>query len=517
MNVKLIYFSDTSGGLNDLNLQNNNWVYMQNIYKPDSIATIKQFDATQFSNQVYLDKQFKVVESGYSYQPYWYRANADEEECYRSDFAGSSGSSQFAYSVFNRFTDDSGSVDHFLNDIYAPTHSAVNRYSDWPYIPSGSSESDISFTSNTYQLSLFNKKQNTGGDNLVPYYNYSSSWDPEHKYTTGSYYNVPENGVYTLSSKFYSRILAETVRDFVIPGFPDIRRIVPAPIPAGFSIDIYIIKNPSVASGYIDEGTVLGSGTFQFRPDSTTPNYYSTEASFVGFLQKNDRIYVKTVISNWTRIVPPKDIWALGYVSVSVAGMEYYLSYELTSAVGDYCLDTSTIPLFNSSSYITGDKILPITRQMSLYLDIPGTETSTTFLPEPSSSLYPLLGDVNYTTEIEPGDLIIFYYNGAQVGMGSAFLYPITRRVVNTRSNGEEIAIEIYPNMPEYINTDNINNYEKIAFVKKQPDESSVILQGKKRNGKTSFGFLIPQDVNPYILNNINTLQASIQSQILDY
>ena len=517
MNVKLTYFSDTSGGLNDLNLQNNNWVYMQNIYKPNSIATIKQFDATQFSNQVYLDKQFKVVESGYSYQPYWYRLRADSKECYRSDFAGGSGSSQFAYSVFNRFTDDSGSVDHFLNDIYAPTHSAVNRYSDWPYIPSGSSESDDSGSLSDYQLSLFNKKQNTGGVNLVPYYNYSSSWDPEHKYTTGSYYNVPEDGVYTLSSKFYSRILAETVVIYNLPLFGPIRRLIPASIPAGFRIDISIIKNPSVASGYIDGGTVLGTGTFRYRPDSTTPDYYSTEASFVGFLQKNDRIYVKTVISNWARFVPEVATWPPGFVSVSVAGMEYYLSYELTSAVADYCLNTNTIPLFNSSSYIAGDKILPITRQMSVYLDIPNTETSTTFLPEPSSSLYPLLGDVNYTTEIEPGDFIIFYYNGSQVGMGSTFLYPITRRVINTRSNGEEIAIEIYPNMPEYINTDNINNYEKIAFIKKQPDESSVILQGKKRSGKTSFGFLIPQDVNPYILNNINTLQASIQSQILDY
>jgi hypothetical protein len=516
MNVKLTYLSDTSGGLNDLNLENNNWVYVQNMYKPNSIATIKQFNATQFSNQVYLDKQFKVVESGYSYQPYWYRLRADGQECYRSDFVGSSGSSQFGYSVFNRFTDDSGSVDHFLNDIYYPTHSATNRYSDWPYIPSGSSESDSPFTSNTYQLSLFNKKQNTGGSNLVSYYNYSSSWDPEHKYTTGSYYNVPEDGVYFLSSKFYSRILAETVVIFELPfPFGTTRRLRPASIPDDFSIDIYIIKNPSVTSGYIDGGTVLASGTYQFRPDSTTPNYYSTQASFTGFLEKDDRIYVKTVISNWTRYVPPVANWVPPYVSVSVAGMEYYLSYELVSAIGDYCVPTNSLPLFNSSSYVTGDKILPITRGMSVYFDTSG---STTFLPEPSSSLYPLLGDVNYSTEIEPGDFIIFYYSVSDVQLGgSGDLYPITRRVIDVRDNGTTKSIEVYPNMPLYITTDNINLYQKIAFIKKQPDESSVILKGRKRPGKTSFGFLTPQDVNPYILNNINTLQSTIQSQILDY
>jgi hypothetical protein len=71
--------------------------------------------------------------------------------------------------------------------------------------------------------------------------------------------------------------------------------------------------------------------------------------------------------------------------------------------------------------------------------------------------------------------------------------------------------------MPEIITAANINSYQKIAFIKKQPDESVVILQGVKRPGKTSYGFLVPQDINPYILQNINTLQSTIQSQILDY
>jgi hypothetical protein len=496
INVKLTYFSDTSGGLNDLNLQNNNWVYMQNIYKPNSIATIKQFDATQFSNQVYLDKQFKVVESGYSYQPYWYRLRSDAGECYRSDFVGASGSSQFAFVNFNKFNNDSGSVFYILNQTYPPTASSTGIFSDWPYIPSGSSVSDFAGVPSTYELSLFHKKQNRGGSNLVSYYNYSSSWDPNHKYTTGSYYNVPEDGVYTVSSKFYNYYATQ----------------FGAVIDPNFDIEILIIKNPSTASGYIDGGTILDRKSFEKLysvPGSVNAYYCRSAADFTGYLEKDDKIYSKVVIKNWRR-------GALGGLyAEQIVGLEFYNSWELASAIGSYCVDTNNIPLFNSSSYITGDKILPITKQMSVYLDT--LAGSTTFLPEISSSLYPLLGDVNYTTDIEPGDFIIFYYNASDVEIGGGTLYPITRRVINARNNGEEIAIEVYPNMPLYITPTNINNYQKIAFVKKQPDETSVILQGKKRSGKTSFGFLIPQDVNPYILNNINTLQSSIQSQILDY
>jgi hypothetical protein len=203
MVVKLAYFSDTSGGLNDLNLQNNNWVYMQNIYKPNSIATIKQFNATQFSNQYYLDKQFKVVESGYSYQPYWYRSNADTLECYRSEYSSDSGSSQRAFSSYREGSSFPGVLN--FEDNY-PLVLGQN----FPFVPTGSSESADSGSANNYQLSLFAKGNVNGGNNLVPYYYEVVGSTPGTKYITGSYYNVLEDGVYDIYSKFYSVYYSET-------------------------------------------------------------------------------------------------------------------------------------------------------------------------------------------------------------------------------------------------------------------------------------------------------------------
>ena len=497
MVVKLTYFSDTSGGLNDLNLQNNNWVYMQNIYKPNSIATIKQFNSTQFSNQYYLDKQFKVVESGYSYQPYWYRSNADDKECYRSEYAGSSGSSQQGFSSYR-----SGRSGIVINSNIT----AIGI--DFPFISTGSSESDSATSANDYQLSLVVNGAVIGGNNLVPYYYEVVGSPAGTRYISGSYYNVPEDGVYDTYSKFYPYIGFDTV--VIPPSGP--RGITRTTTPPGFGIDIYIIKNPNTASGYLDGGTILASGVLM---STSEPTFYKVEASTTTFLNKNDRIFTKVVIRDWTRRTYEINSWPAGYTQSLVNAFEFYSLTEKTNVIGNYCIpiNTSTFNLF-SSSYAVSSSVLPITKPMSVYFNISG---STTFAPEISSSLYPLLGDVNYSTKIESGDFIILYYNGQDLGMDGSQIYPISRRVIDVIDDGTQKSIQVYPNMPAYITATNINDYQKIAFIKKQPDESVVILQGAKRPGKTSYGFLVPQDINPYILKNINTLQSTIQSQILDY
>jgi hypothetical protein len=483
MNVKLTYFSDTSGGLNDLNLQNNNWVYMQNIYKPNSTVTIKQFNATQFSNQNYLDKQFKVVESGYSYQPYWYRKNGDLQECYRSDF-GVSGSGDLSYINYRL------PYSFVLNENFPPIQSNPGIRSQFPYIPTGSSESSFSGSSNDYQLSLHESNQNIAGPNLVPYY-YFNPMDVS-LYSTGSYYNVPQDGIYTIDSRFYYRIFPE--------GWTNSS--------PGFDIKLYIVKNPATASGYIDGGTILDQASYEVFDNGDQAKNIAT---FTGFLQKDDRIFIKVVLENWRRGATD------GTYAREIVPVEFYNTYFPVKSFSDYCIPISgSENLLFSSSYTTGNNILPINNDMGRYFNVSG---STTFIPEQSSSLYSLFGDINYTTEIEPGDFIIFYYNGSAVGLGGVNeLYPISRRIVNIDINDPNVkSIEVYPNMPDIITTANINDYQKIAFIKKQPDESAVILQGVKRPGKTSYGFLVPQDINPYILQNINTLQSTIQSQILDY
>ena len=52
-------------------------------------------------------------------------------------------------------------------------------------------------------------------------------------------------------------------------------------------------------------------------------------------------------------------------------------------------------------------------------------------------------------------------------------------------------------------------------LLRKYNDEQNVILTFNKPNGPTSYGFLLPDTVSPAVVDNINTLQASVQAQLL--
>lgn len=55
----------------------------------------------------------------------------------------------------------------------------------------------------------------------------------------------------------------------------------------------------------------------------------------------------------------------------------------------------------------------------------------------------------------------------------------------------------------------------KLLLLKRYQDEQNVILTFNKPDGPTSYGFLIPDTINPEVTANINALQAAVQSQLL--
>lgn len=82
VNVALGYLVDRSSGLYELNLLNNNWFEVQNIYKAGKTLTIKQFDNKKYGNQKPTDGIKYIVESGYSYSPLLYFASGSDTKIY---------------------------------------------------------------------------------------------------------------------------------------------------------------------------------------------------------------------------------------------------------------------------------------------------------------------------------------------------------------------------------------------------------------------------------------------------
>lgn len=117
---------------------------------------------------------------------------------------------------------------------------------------------------------------------------------------------------------------------------------------------------------------------------------------------------------------------------------------------------------------------------------------------------------------------MLLYYsanvvNPALTGVGDLYASKLRVIKIDTDPVTNTKRFTVSPNFPDYITPSTLNKYSKVVFTKRVPDETTMILEGRKNPGKTSYGFMIPENINPTILKNANTLQSTIQSQILNY
>jgi hypothetical protein len=493
MVVKLPYLANISGGLQELNLQNDNWTYFQTMYKSGTNVTLKQFNSTQYSNQKYLDKTFKIVESGYSYQPYWYRKAGETDECYETIFGGDSYLSGSKAEIDLNIISPNNANNEIAAGLYGSPHSFAT-------IHSGSAISSSWIWHNTsLDISAPPAVLSVG----------SKIYDPNSRFTTyssgsgalsGSYYTVPYNGIYN-----------------IIGGIGWNMTILESPyLTYSFKVKVDILKNASYSTGFL-EGEVIATYTDEISAAVNGSSSVGLGTEFYGGtytvalnkpLAATNTIWVKVSILT-------------SYPDIQLFGTTGYFSVESVPFSGMYCINPNdtVYKLFNTSSFTIGSNTLTISSGMNgFFLD------GTTYAPYYTSGsitespLYSTFGDVTYDTKIKAGDYIYLYYNGDSIGYPDGGISsPILRRITSITTGSITSSFTVYPELPGYLTSTNINSYDKIVFTKRVPDETTMILQGKKNPGKTSYGFAIPENINPTITKNINTLQSTIQSQILNF
>jgi hypothetical protein len=60
------------------------------------------------------------------------------------------------------------------------------------------------------------------------------------------------------------------------------------------------------------------------------------------------------------------------------------------------------------------------------------------------------------------------------------------------------------------------NTFYKIVFLKRIQDETNIILSVVKPPGKTSYGFVIPQNIAQDVMDNIDNITRNVKLQLLD-
>lgn len=539
VNATLGYLADVSGGLFELNQNNKNWVDVQNIFVAGTSATVKQFDNKKYSNQVTTDGIKTIFNSGYNYTPELYFSSSDARLFF--EYTGDTNVTSFIATL-------TGTPNLYINGIPTPgypvtvTESATRAGNIYKIFdaanPSASFTTGSVSTFPTYSSPQAGTKQFTVRLGV----NFQFT-DPSASITSGSYnFGAYVDGTRLIGNLQTVRFTSSYNSGGLTPGViltgSDESRGTPKVLE--FAGETYtgpftINGGPSVGSGNTIT-TGFYSWTFREVPYSallvTSTGSAGTIPGIVLANQATPTIIDE--IASATTTVPVRVSESLQYINYTTpeeyVGTNQPVVFKLiqggmssanytASLTSDSILTVGTIALgaggyasatTASGAFITALENIPdsnyatITLNSSLgqygvgYQFVPYfVSASITY----SSSLYSKYGDVNVTFRPVSGDKILLIDGGG---------------------TSQELDVYSYSGNTFTVVGDILNNWvgnpsliTTFLLLRRYNDEQNVILTYNKPNGATSYGFLLPDTVNPVVVNNINTLQANVQAQLL--
>jgi hypothetical protein len=190
-------------------------------------------------------------------------------------------------------------------------------------------------------------------------------------------------------------------------------------------------------------------------------------------------------------------------------------SYNYTASLTPSNLSVGSLALSTGYSvtncpYITGSTSTSITFTNSLSNFYNG---GYLFTPNPVSgsknSLYGTYFDVDYTFDPKENDIVVLHLSDSSV-----LEYVISKLSVNPTTNeltlhfNEELSLSTIYDLTN-------NNYRRFLLLSRRKDETNVVLNFVRRNGKSSNGFLIPENISQTVLNNIDVITKEVKQKIL--
>jgi hypothetical protein len=185
------------------------------------------------------------------------------------------------------------------------------------------------------------------------------------------------------------------------------------------------------------------------------------------------------------------------------------LIYSLATITG---YASTPCPHLDSASISTGSNLNQIvfSQGVSSFYD-----SGYAFIPNPlsgssiSSSLYPIYGDVDYSFVSKPFDMIIIYLSD-----GTYIEYRILDVYIDPSNN--LLTVSLNEQLSSFVKDDlALERYKRLLWLTRIEDETNAYIIYQKRPGQTSYGFVIPQNLSPDILSNIDTITKEVKQKLL--
>ena len=103
--------------------------------------------------------------------------------------------------------------------------------------------------------------------------------------------------------------------------------------------------------------------------------------------------------------------------------------------------------------------------------------------------------------------MFVYYNNNAQYQE-----FNISRVSPGTKLN-LTVTPNLVTNLSSSVYTPNV--ISKVLLLSKLPDETNVNLVFDKEDGQTSYGFILPDNLSPDVLKNIDTITRQVKQKIL--
>lgn len=514
----LVYLVDESGSFTELNRDNKNWEEVQNTFKAGRNATIRLFDNQKFGDQKTTDGIKATFNSGYTYFPTLYYSSSDATMSF--DIVADSRNNMFkavslggrlaqygtsslyhytgsargviAYDLFRNAELLYNDGTNYVEGIYTAPAATSSYYLVPETAQYGFSLTDLNITVNADSLNGVSYEFFiTSSNNVI-----SSKTDPT--FFTGS------------STPAYFSDGLENQLDITAYGAPTVYYSDQAEVYLGGYGSTPVYTAYGVTSSYYTQldfgfGWVYGdyniidditSGTVpvSVRTKYTFQNYNAPQPSLTGSISLNLTVAPQQ-LSAGTKVEFYLKRTAIG----SGPSLETIQPGAILLSSPKGGNPVANVPYITS----TGSAEFCFSPQLSGfvgYLYLPqGIGTS------PKSSLYGRYGNVEYTFNPKGGDLLL---------VSSSANLEYVYEIIGTHSAGGSLCLDVAPTVASQL-VDGTQKIEKFVLLKKVDDETNTILTFNKREGQTSYGFLIPDNLSPDVLANINVISAQVQSKLL--
>ena len=501
-NAILKYLVDIGGDLTELNLRNTHWEEIQNTFVQAQTASISQFNNQLYSNQKTTDGEKNIFDSGYVYSPILYFAGCSSDP--EISFQNQGNPSAYLATAQNLSSSylisGSGTIGYPLQGGYVLNLFNSPIETSTTYWTNATLASPATYS--VQEAGQYKVYANIQITTEMPADN-SATWSLE----------MYKNGVkfQEVSQSLFFGNITETCREYSIRNEDGLDEATiewtecvtgasrAAPIRPGATRVICAREYEVYGNQTTVTITDANCGTYTLPGGSTTGTMILTIDN--GYNNSNySNLNIDDKISFKLRLVNSTSPNITASLATGNNGLVYIGSLAVSTGYSviktcPYIANTST----SSFSFTTSVS--------SFY------GSNYFFSPNPSSgslsnnSLYDEYGDVDYAFNPKPYDILVLYLSDGTI---------LEYVVLNVDLVGGELFLTLNAPLSNLAKTDLVGgSYKRFLLLSRIKDETNVILNFIRRDGKTSYGFLIPEDISQSVLDNIGNITREVKQKLL--